>query len=77
MKHANGYGSVSKLTGNRRKPYRVQIHIGYKDDGTPIRQTIGYTPTREQGKELIAEYHNKQYQGSPFRASCGKRASDR
>lgn len=61
MKHANGYGSVSKLTGNRRKPFRVQIHVGYKDDGTPIRQTIGYTTTREEGKELLAEYHNKQF----------------
>lgn len=61
MKHANGYGAVSKLTGNRRKPFRVQIHIGYKDNGNPIRKTIGYTATREEGKELLAEYHNKQF----------------
>ena len=33
MKLPNGYGSVAKLTGNRRRPYMVRITIGFTDDG--------------------------------------------
>ena len=65
MKNPNGYGTVSKISsGKRRKPYRVQITVGYKpnrEKGTiiPIRKTIGYARTRDEGKQMLARYHNE------------------
>ena len=48
----NGFGSVHKLTGNRRKPYRVRITVGWKDandiNKTQKYKTIGYFATKER-----------------------------
>lgn len=56
MKLPNGYGSVSKLSGNRRRPYIVRKTIGYKN-GKPISQVIGYAATREEGLTMLADYN--------------------
>ena len=32
MKNPNGYGSVFKLTGNRRKPWCARVTVGWTDD---------------------------------------------
>lgn len=32
MKLPNGYGSIVKLKGNRRKPYQVRITKGFTDE---------------------------------------------
>ena len=37
----NGYGSIDKLPGPRRRPYRARKKIGEKD-GKPVYATIGY-----------------------------------
>lgn len=47
MKLPNGYGSVSKLSGRRRRPYIV------RKDGN----ILGYTATREEGLEMLADYN--------------------
>ena len=51
MKLPNGYGSVVKLYGKRRKPYMVRKTVGYHID--PIKEKkdaeyniIGYTATK-------------------------------
>ena len=54
MKNPNGYGTVVKLSGNRRKPYAVRKTIGFNKKGYPIYQTIGYKETRETGMEMLA-----------------------
>ena len=36
MKNPNGYGGISKLPGNRRKPYRVRLTAGWQYQ-TPLR----------------------------------------
>ena len=52
MKHPNGYGTVTKLSGNRRKPYIVK-------EGVSGRQKpIGYATTREEGLIMLAKYNN-------------------
>ncbi len=62
MRLPNGYGNVSKLPGNRRKPYRVRVTVGWETDeaaGT-IKQkfkTIGYYETREEGLIALSNYH--------------------
>ena len=49
MRKPNGYGSVYKMKGNLRNPWRVV---------TPKRKTIGYCSTRKEAELLLAEFHN-------------------
>ncbi len=57
LKNPNGYGSVTKLSGNRRKPFWVRKTVGWNEKGYPIYETIGYCATREEGNILLAEYN--------------------
>ncbi len=57
MKHPNGYGSVVKLSGKRRKPFAVRKTVGFNEKGYPIYKAIGYTRTRQEGLVLLAEYN--------------------
>ena len=41
MKLPNGYGSVTKLTGNRRRPYMVRITTGFTDEGRQLMKILG------------------------------------
>lgn len=52
MKLPNNYGSISKLSGNRRRPYVVRK--SKEGGGFSI---IGYAATREEGLELLAQYN--------------------
>lgn len=57
MKNPNGYGSVVKLSGNRRKPFWVRKTVGWNEKGYPKYETIGYYATREEGMIALAEYN--------------------
>ena len=61
MRLPNGFGSVHKLNGNRRKPYRARITIGWnvtKDNNkTQQYQTIGYYATKQEGLMALANFH--------------------
>lgn len=57
MKHPNGYGSVVKLSGNRRKPYAVRKTAGWNEKGYPVYLNIGYFSTKEEGLIALAEYN--------------------
>lgn len=61
MKNPNGYGSVVKLSGNRRNPFAVRKTTGWNEKGHPIYLTIGYAPTREEGNIMLALYNNDPY----------------
>lgn len=61
MKLPNGYGSVHKLSGNRRKPYIAKKTIGFNDKGHQIFKSIGYYSTREDGLQALAMYNNIPY----------------
>ena len=66
MKLPNGYGSVSKLGGKRRKPFIVRKTLGYhinEETGkvAPDSITIGYAKTRAEGYQLLAEYNSSPY----------------
>lgn len=69
MKQPNKFGTVSLICSKkdkhkRRKPYRVQVNIGWKlenDKAVPIRKTLGYVKSREEGQQMLAEYHNEPY----------------
>ena len=47
MKLPNGYGTVTKLSGNRRKPYGVKEGISGKQ------KPIGYTPHGKKGLSFL------------------------
>lgn len=59
MRLPNGYGSVTKLSGNRRNPYWVRKTIGWTDKGYPIYKTIAYCPTRKEGLLILAKYNEQ------------------
>lgn len=58
MRNPNGYGTVAKLSGKRRRPYIVKKTVGWNDKGHPIYDIIGYTSTREEGNILLASYNS-------------------
>ena len=61
MKLPNGYGSVVKLSGKRRKPYQVRKTVGWHYDEVKDKQvqdmiTIGYAATKAEALQMLAEY---------------------
>lgn len=67
MKNPNGYGSVVKLSGNRRRPFAVRKTIGFNEKGHPVYKVIGYYPTREDGLIALAAYN-----GNPWDVDTAK-----
>ncbi len=61
MRLPKGYGSVYRLSGKRRKPYVVRIHLGWEESGKQIRGVLGYYRTRQEGLNALAEYHSNPY----------------
>lgn len=61
MKLPNGYGSVVKLSGTRRNPYMVRKTVGFNEKHYPVYKIIGYTKTREDGLNMLAEYNHDPY----------------
>lgn len=53
MKLPNKYGSVSKLSGNRRRPYLVREGLSGKQE------IIGYAETHDEGLQILAEFNKK------------------
>lgn len=52
IKNPNRYGTVTKLSGNRRKPWIVKEGVSGKQ------KPIGYAATREEGLIMLANYNN-------------------
>lgn len=72
MKLPNGYGSVVKQNGRRRKPYIVKKTIGYHYDAEKDKQVqdyiiIGYAKTKAEGLRMLAEYNE-----NPFDSNAAK-----
>lgn len=61
MKLPNSYGSVTKLSGKRRRPYTVRITVGWTDEGGQIRKVVGYYRTKAEAITALAEYHQHPY----------------
>ncbi len=66
MKLPNGFGSVHKLTGNRRKPWRARKTVGWDFD--PVEKkakqkyiTIGYYTTQKDAIQALADYNANPY----------------
>lgn len=60
MRLPNGYGSVYKLSGNRRRPWIARKTTGWdKETGKQLYYTIGYFETRTKAMEALIEYNKK------------------
>lgn len=60
MKLPNGYGSVYKLPGNRRKPWAVRITLSHKD-GKWKYKYIGYYENQVEALNALAHYNENPY----------------
>lgn len=60
FRHQNGFGSIVKLSGNRRKPFGVRITVGWQD-GKQVRKYLGYYKTEAEALIALAEYHKNGY----------------
>ncbi len=58
MKNPNGYGSVVKLSGNRRRPYVARKTVGWNDKGHPIYKAIGYYADKKEAMIALANYNH-------------------
>lgn len=57
----NGFGSVSWLGENRRRPYCARKTKGFNDKGHPIYMVIGYYETFEEAFVALSEYNKNPY----------------
>ena len=61
MRLANGMGSISKMSGKRRKPWRVRMTKGWTDEGKQIFLNVGYFATKKEALLALAQYHENPY----------------
>lgn len=61
MKLPNGFGTVYKLSGNRRKPYIARKTTGFDENGKQKYFTIGYYETKSEALQALAEYNCDPY----------------
>lgn len=61
MRNPNGYGSVYKLSGNRRKPWVARITVGWSIDKKQMYNILGYFKTRKEAQIALAEYNKDPY----------------
>lgn len=65
MRLPNGFGSVHKIAGNRRRPYRARITIGWIDTNDLRKKqefkTIGYYKSKEEGLMALASFKKQPF----------------
>ena len=61
MRNPNGYGSVYKLSGKRRKPFMARKTTGWDDAGKQLYQTIGYYEKRDMAMQALADFNKNPY----------------
>ena len=57
MRNPNGYGTVYKLKGNRRRPWIARVPAGW-DGEKQLYHTLGYFEKRQEGMAVLAEYND-------------------
>ena len=56
---ANNEGTITKLSGKRRRPYIVRSKTIYNLDGTSNRITTGYAVTQREAHNLLVYCNSK------------------
>lgn len=60
-RNPNGYGTVVKLSGNRRNPYEVRVNTQINEWGYPVYDVLGRFPERAAASIALAKYNEKPY----------------
>ena len=61
MRLPNGFGSVTKLSGNRRCPYMARVTTGWTDKGQPVRKVLGYYSSSPKAIKALSDYNENPY----------------
>ncbi len=61
MRNPNGYGSVFKLSGKRRKPFVARKTVGWNDAGNQLFRIIGYYEKRQDALNALADFNTNPY----------------
>lgn len=57
MRNPNNYGTIKKLSGNRRRPWMVGVNPRINDKGTYTYEILGYYEERTEAMIALAEYN--------------------
>lgn len=66
MRRPNGSGHITKLSGNRRRPYAIRKVIGYSDEGKPRYQYISYHRTKREAERVLNRLMDDPYTLSQY-----------
>lgn len=61
MKRGNGFGTVIKLSGKRRRPYAARVTQGWTLEGKQIIKYIGYYPTKREAVKALEAFNTSPY----------------
>ena len=61
MRRSNGSGHITKLSGNRRRPYAIRKIVGWTEKGTPKYQYISYHKTQREAERALDAYIEDPY----------------
>lgn len=61
MRRPNGFGHITKLAGNRRRPYAVRRIVGWTEKGTPKYKYISYHKTVREAEKALNNYNEDPY----------------
>lgn len=56
VRRANGSGNIFKMSGNRRRPWRARVTVGWTEDGKQIIKNIGFYASRKEAEKALADY---------------------
>ena len=61
MRHPNGFGTVVRLSGNRRKPFEVRVNTRMDDRNYPVYDVLGRFEDRQTALIALADYNKSPY----------------
>lgn len=61
MRNPNGYGSVIKLGGKRRKPFAVRVTTGWDNNGKQVYKYLGTFSTKKEAERHLVHYNENPY----------------
>ena len=61
MRLPNGFGTIYKLPGKRRRPWIARVTVGYDDNGKQLYEVVGYYEKRELALSSLTEYNSNPY----------------
>jgi len=61
MRRPNGSGHITKLAGNRRRPFAVRKIVGWTEKGTPQYKYVSYHKTQREAERALDRYTEDPY----------------